>query len=453
MPQFRYSGILARTAFALLFVTVAHQATAATNIVTTTADDNSPGTLRRTISDSAPGDTVIFAPGLSSTTILLTNGSLYLQKSLNIDASALPAGIQINGNHQGCVFLIYYLEGTNVLTGLTITNGNAMPTDYGLPFNGDGGGIFNYVTLTLNRCTVAGNTAVPWPVDGLRRPGQGGGGIANLGTMTLNDCTISGNSAAGGAVFNGGLLTVNNSTFSGNVGYAVENGQSCLKYCGPSSSLVIVNQSTLSGNAGGISSVSTNAVIINQSTISGNSGAGLAGLFTVTNSIVAGNGSTGGTLANSINNVLGGAPNLSPLGSYGGPTQTMPPLPSSPAIDACTNGTSFTSDQRGFPRPTDGNGDSIAVADIGAVEGVAYPDGPGVLSGVKKLGNGTFQFGFPHYSGRSFTVLAGTNLASPFDTWSNLGAVVEMPAGSGQYQFTDPEATNNPQRFYRVHSP
>jgi hypothetical protein len=53
-------------------------------------------------------------------------------------------------------------------------------------------------------------------------------------------------------------------------------------------------------------------------------------------------------------NLTSGDPQLAPLGNYGGPTLTMPPLPGSPAIDAgddsATN--SFVTDQRGpgFPR-------------------------------------------------------------------------------------------------------
>ena len=38
-------------------------------------------------------------------------------------------------------------------------------------------------------------------------------------------------------------------------------------------------------------------------------------------------------------------------------------------------------------------------------------------------------------------------------TWSNLGPATEIPPGSGQFQFTDHQATNHPQRFYRVSSP
>jgi hypothetical protein len=50
-------------------------------------------------------------------------------------------------------------------------------------------------------------------------------------------------------------------------------------------------------------------------------------------------------------------------------------------------------------------------------------------------------------------VLAGTNLAATANTWTNLGAATEMPAGSGLFQFTDHQAPNYPQRFYRVSSP
>jgi hypothetical protein len=50
-------------------------------------------------------------------------------------------------------------------------------------------------------------------------------------------------------------------------------------------------------------------------------------------------------------------------------------------------------------------------------------------------------------------VLASTNTAAPVNTWTNLGTDTEVPAGSGLFQFTDHQAPNYPQRFYRVSSP
>jgi hypothetical protein len=69
------------------------------------------------------------------------------------------------------------------------------------------------------------------------------------------------------------------------------------------------------------------------------------------------------------------------------------------------------------------------------------------------LGGGSFQFGFINGSGPSYSVLASTNVAGTMNTWSNLGAATEVPAGSGLFQFTDHQAPNYPQRFYRVSSP
>jgi hypothetical protein len=73
------------------------------------------------------------------------------------------------------------------------------------------------------------------------------------------------------------------------------------------------------------------------------------------------------------------------------------------------------------------------------------------LTNYGRLANGAFQFSFTNIPGASFTALANTNLALPLSNWTSLGFVPEI--SPGQYQFTDPQATNNARRYYRVHSP
>jgi hypothetical protein len=173
--------------------------------------------------------------------------------------------------------------------------------------------------------------------------------------------------------------------------------------------------------------------------------------MTISNSIVAGNiAGTGSNISGAFTalgaNITNINPLLAPLGNYGGPTQTMPPLPGSPAIDACAS-TGLATDQRGFPRPVAG-----LEPDIGAVDGVYNAAGPG-LSGSLRLGNGGIQFTFTNPADASFTVFASTNLAAPLALWSNLGPALALPPTYGVFQFTDPQAANYAQRFYLLRSP
>jgi hypothetical protein len=72
-----------------------------------------------------------------------------------------------------------------------------------------------------------------------------------------------------------------------------------------------------------------------------------------------------------------------------------------------------------------------------------------VSSGVG--GTNSFRFTFTNVPDADFTVLAATNLALPLSSWTPIGNAAQNPPG--QYQFTDPGATNYPHRFYQVVSP
>ncbi|HEY5912865.1 MAG TPA: hypothetical protein VJA21_19915 [Verrucomicrobiae bacterium] len=76
---------------------------------------------------------------------------------------------------------------------------------------------------------------------------------------------------------------------------------------------------------------------------------------------------------------------------------------------------------------------------------------PFLLTQPMKLPTGAFQFTFRSTPGLSFTVLSTTDLAVCLNDWASLGVAAEI--SPGQYQLTDLQAAQNPQRFYRVRSP
>lgn len=273
----------------------------------------------------------------------------------------------IDGNGIDRVFDITNIGATVSLNNVTVTNG--------VSSSDNGGGIDNWGVLTLDNCTISGNTT-----DG------NGGAIYNARTLVLTDTTIRGNYADGyaGGIFNNNSLTIYSSTINGNSDGSGDGGIT------NQGSATFVN-TTISGNAGnGIrntAGVSVNATI-SRCTIASNSDIGYSHsqFVSLYSTIVADNGTdcanvSIGTFTNSrwnldsddtcglssLQDLPDTDPMLGPLQDNGGPTHTHALLSGSPAIDASEpNVESY--DQRGTYRPQDGDGDIIAVSDIGAFE-------------------------------------------------------------------------------------
>jgi formylglycine-generating enzyme required for sulfatase activity len=323
-------------------------------IVVTTLVDENDGTLGLGAGDSLreaiavaginPGaDVIHFAAALDGGTITLGGTQLTVDTDVTIDASNLTAGITVSGNDVSRVFEI--TAGRTVsMAGLSVVGGGGWMLD--------GAGISNSGTLALSHVTVSDNTAFgamggPW-----------GGGIYNVGILQVDSSTVSRNSAysGGGGIYNSGTATLVNSTISGNQVVAPTGGGV------ESSGDLTLRHSTVSNNQ--ISSFAASP---------GGGGVHASGIFVLENSIIAGNRSTHietvpddlvGSVTESLGvNLIGGDAMLAPLGNYGGPTETMPLLAGSPAIDgAIWLPTSPSTDQRKSARPAG------AAPDIGAVE-------------------------------------------------------------------------------------
>ena len=269
--------------------------------------------LRDAVAEAVPGETITFGPSLGGQTITL-GSNLSITTEITIDGSGLSRGVTL------------HLDGNQIAP--------------------------SGAALTLNSLDLSGGGTSQYIIEGF-----------DNSPLNLLNCTIR-DSSNGISLFANAPVTVSNCTFTNNTQFA-------FYYFG--------------GSAG---------ATLKNTTIVGNPGIGInleAGDIVLENSIVAGNGtevridsnaSFTKTLADAGGNLIGDNtgvetefttstlvgtsgspldPMLSPLGYYGGPTQTMPPLSGSPAIN---NGgaTSLTTDQRGFPRII------LGITDIGAVE-------------------------------------------------------------------------------------
>jgi hypothetical protein len=356
---------------------------AAQNTITVSTSAGMPQPFAIPANTSITGPTAAVA-GVTTNLVTLqgligtiaTNGTLILQAS---SGATSISNLNLTGG-QGAI----KNAGTMTVTNCVITGNNAF---YG------GGGIYNAGGMTVIKTTIAGNKATPYfsqygPFDG-----GPGGGIYNSGGLSIINSTISGNTAStvgtlpggvGGGIDNVGVLTVINSTIAGNTAsISAAQGQIF---------------PVLLTEGGGIANQSTGSVTAINSTITGNTvtltgfatpngptpaagsgGGGIAGLATLENTIVSGNTSNvgnndyEGNLNDGGGNLIAAAGiQLAPLGNYGGPTQTMIPLPGSPAncVGTVANVTAagLTTDQRGMPRTVYYSAVPVTCVDAGAVQ-------------------------------------------------------------------------------------
>jgi hypothetical protein len=360
-----------------LLVLLAPAAQAAT-IVVTQLGDVGAGSLRQAVQDHAPGDTIRFAPGLTGTITNLGTPYEFFRPVTLLGPG--PGVLAVSGGDLRPLFVV--TNGDVHISGLTLRNGR----------DGAGAAVTSVDTLRLSHCTLRAN----------RGTGGAGAVFAAQGVLEVTACTFEDNVSDvenGGAIRTLAYSTITASTFKGNWGGAVE----------ANAALLLVNCTFFgnSNNVGGALKLLGFPQFVQSCTITGNSAtSGGGGVYTnlppgsqpqFQNTIIAGN--TGpnpdfsGSVYSSSYCLLGlptGAtgfgqpgshdqvglpgnpldPNLAPLGDYGGPTWTMPPRPTSPAIDQGASG--YLVDQRGRARSYDHPGYFNVIggdaSDIGAYE-------------------------------------------------------------------------------------
>ena len=308
-------------------------------------------TIQAAINAAFPGETVLVAPGVYHESLIFRNGVSVVGPG--------PALATIAGSGVADVptASIRNLPQRLRLTGFTITGG-AITT----PNRGGGIDIFqSNVDVTGN--VIKGNSA------------RHGGAIflsgdpANLGatTPTVTDNIITGNSAIkrGGAIFVTSAppgARIRHNTIDANTSQEAGGGI-VLSTTGTfeiSNNLVTGNSSPLAGN--GLFMQGTNGALdFHENDVQGNSGANYGGVADQT-------GSNGNISANPLYSAPGS-------GDY---SLTAP----SPAIDAGSAAGDPPRDERGVPRPLEGNGSAPNRSDMGALEFVrADADGDGVANG------------------------------------------------------------------------
>jgi parallel beta-helix repeat protein len=398
--------------------------------------------------------TNVFSPGdLRSATFQLKNGvALYggfdptvgdvgwADRDWVNNVTILSGDIGTAGDPGDNSYHVFYhppelaLDGTAVLNGFTIADGNAKgevlipggggmhndgssPTVTNCTFSGNssesvGGGMYNHSSSpTVTNCTFSGNSA----------ESVGGGMYNGSSSPVVINCTFLSNSASyyGGGMFNeGSSPTVTDCTFSGNTA-SYYGGGMFNSYSSPSvtNCIFLGNSASSSGGGGGMFNELSSSPIVTNCTFSGNSASYYGGGMynagsspTVTNCTFSGNSASyyGGGMFNHADSLpivsnsifWGDSPDeisdsvSEPAITYsdiqGGYDGTgnidADPLfvdqssddyhlhPDSPCIDAGTNNALNLPDFdfEGDPRVMDSDGDGIAIVEMGIDELFVY---------------------------------------------------------------------------------
>jgi CSLREA domain-containing protein len=347
-------------AFVSLFAS-ANIASAADCRVTKTADTNDGSctagdcSLREAVANPAC-PIVDFSLDIAGQPIVLTLGEIVINRSVTIKGWGADATL-ISGNNASRIF--YSLGGTDVvISGVTLTGGKA-------------------------------------PVNG---PQPGGAAVYASGGMVLDGVYVTGNQNGALVLSNYGQKLIN-STVAGN-----DNGSytSTMRTI----DLRIYNSTICNNSSSSVWSDDYPRAV--NSTIVNNGQYGLyvpqTGTFESSNSVIRDIYvddtfsmfiSTGYSilsfLPGSYRTIYGPTdrldidPHLMPLGYYGGHMPTMMPIPGGASVDGANNqiaiNAGLTTDQRGYSRFVDGDGNGTATADNGAVEFGATPPPPVRVAG------------------------------------------------------------------------
>jgi hypothetical protein len=468
-------------------------------VVSQTGDSNQSGSGSLRFAVESANILAAGSTGSAQQVIQLGPGTYTLQSafggSLPVGGSNKPTNLVIQGAGAGQTIIDASSLGDRVISvnpgatltleGVTLENGSSL----------DGGAINNQGTLKIQNCELSGNSSPDFGgaifndgsltitnsnLDG-NFSSSGGGAIDNdgPGTFSITNSTLHGNTSngAGGAIYNNGLSQVISSTLDDNSAIA-GGGIFSTSSLAVADSTLYNNSASFDGGGLNVEDVTTlvnDTITNNRANSSGSDPATVGGgiyldngsAAKLENSIVAGNYNGTGTNADDINgpgkwdslcitNLIGTGgsdgltngsngnqvnvanPGLGTFGNNGGPTQTVPLLPTSPAINA---GNPFQAtfhnlltDQRGYSRIVGGQ------VDIGAVQYQYDLQLTGSVTSVSPA-PGELAYGYTVTNNGPDTV-GGATLTIPLPQGISLqGGISGPPGWTASFSITGTTAT------------